>query len=681
MRHLPGNQTGALFAAAITLALYAPEPAVQRLLQAVAVAALLSSLGLRQLARAARTSWLAGSFGSAAFFALLITLPAFAVDPAIPEPRITPKYYGLLLASALAALTCAFTAARARISVRITIVELLLAVALAWNWVTNPDWLSGPAASWFWISLALALVTLLTRQLASGHDALADPAPSLRSRALGDFYSALWINGVALAILGLRQAFDAGTFRFESGAFKTPVVSTIGLPNGFGAFMAAGMVAAVISAARSRSRLVRVLLGCATLLQFAALLGNGSRGALLSLAAAALAAGWWYRFRGNPRGRERGSGTESAGGLSPPRLRGLAAAVAVLAVLASASALLYRMNPASGQGRLIAWEVSLAMAADHPLTGVGAGRYAAEYGGYQAELWRDPEYARWQRQASDRLHPSSDYIRLAAERGIPGTVLNLLPWAVALGLLLRSLTRPAGRSALEWGVLVLLLAVITHAAVDAAFHWLPTLVMAHLALGLIAAPAVLRIDLQGRNAPLVLMLVACLYAGAVITKTSVEYPAHQQWRRALGRSGEQAIEWLAAARARLPAEPDLDHTLGTALLSAGRPERAVEVLERALHGRDRVETRLALARAQLEMGRLEPAERHARAASTRLPDQVRPQLLLARIHYAANENAQARAALSRCIRRETYFRTATVDAVAARATALWREWYDDEPPR
>ena len=58
-----------------------------------------------------------------------------------------------------------------------------------------------------------------------------------------------------------------------------------------------------------------------------------------------------------------------------------------------------------------------------------------------------------------------------------------------------------------------------------------------------------------------------------------------------------------------------------------------------------------------------------------------PRLLLARIHHARGEDAQARVALASCIRRETYFRSAAVDSVVTKATLLWHSWYDDDPPR
>src|SRR5690606_315575 len=128
-----------------------------------------------------------------------------------------------------------------------------------WGLATNPQWLAGEGAPWFWVSLALAIVTFTTRQFFVH--------PGRRMLALGDLFTALWINGTGHAILGLRQAYNVGAFRFESGLFKTPMVSTIYYPNGYAAFLVAGVLAATVMAVRARTRLTRGLLTGAALLQ------------------------------------------------------------------------------------------------------------------------------------------------------------------------------------------------------------------------------------------------------------------------------------------------------------------------------------------------------------------------------------------------------------------------------
>ncbi len=130
----------------------------------------------------------------------------------------------------------------------------------------------------------------------------------------------------------------------------------------------------------------------------------------------------------------------------------------------------------------------------------------------------------------------------------------------------------------------------------------------------------------------------------------------------------------------MPSEPGLSHELGIGLLQAGQPEQAATVLQQGLENQDDPDTKLALAEAELEAGWLDPALMNARTTAARYPDRLRPRLLLARIHHAEGEEAQARAALASCIRRQRFFRTAPVDSVVAEATLLWRRWYDDQPP-
>src|SRR5690606_19417399 len=166
--------------------------------------------------------------------------------------------------------------------------------------------------------------------------------------------------------------------------------------------------------------------------------------------------------------------------------------------IALAGLLLHRLNPASTRGRLIAWEVSGAMLADRPLTGIGAGRFAAEWGRYQAELWRHPGFAEFDHQALARGQPNSELFHRLAEQGWPGGALYLLLWAFALGFLVRALRRQDRTAAVDWGLLALLVGILVHSLLDGALRWVPTLVTVHLAFGFVPAPALLDADLRRR---------------------------------------------------------------------------------------------------------------------------------------------------------------------------------------
>jgi hypothetical protein len=329
----------------------------------------------------------------------------------------------------------------------------------------------------------------------------------------------------------------------------------------------------------------------------------------------------------------------------------------------------------------MAWEISGAMLSDRPITGVGTGRFSVEYGRYQSELWRHPEYAEFARQAVARPHPNSELFHRLAERGVPGGLLYVLLWACALGFLTRSLIRAPGASTLDWGVLALLVAILLHSLVDSALQWVATLLTAHIAMGFVPAPVLLRVDLHRSLARRVALALTVAWATMVVVKTAWEYPGYQLWAKGAASGRAARLELLKRAHRRLPAEPALNRALGAGLLQAGEPEQAISVLQRGLDEQDGTNSRLTLAEAQLEAGWLGFAEVNARTAAARYPDRLLPRLMLARIHHAKGEDAQARAALASCIRRDTYYRSAPVDSVVAEATLLWRTWYDDEPPR
>jgi len=607
------------------------------------------------------------NLGSAVFFGGVLTLAACALDPVVKWPYLTPKEYALYLASAGALL---FWAVRIRTgasgSLRITGLEAILTANLIWPVLVNPHWIVQREGNWFWPLLAGLVLTIVVRQLFNPEEPAARPSsgPGPRAIALTDFMLALSLVGSLLAIHGLAGALAAGGFQPEDGSVKTTLVSLIGIENGFGAFMATGAIAALTSAFVARRKLLRWFLAGAAVLQLTALLGNGSRGALLGLFTGGVLVIVLSR-----RGAKR-SGRQT-----------VALGVVALVAVSLAGLLLYRVNPGSGRARLIGWEISGAMLADHPLTGVGTGRFGLEFGRYQAQLWRDPGRAEFDRQAAARRHPNSELVHQFAEQGIPGGALYALVWVSALGFLLRALSRSNRTSAHEWGLFALLVAILVHSLVDNALHWIPTLVTAHLAFGLIPAPVLVRVDLSRRWARQLALVTAVGWTATVVTKTAREYPGYQLWEKADSREPGERLELLKRAQQRLPWEPYLNEMLGSGLLDVGQPQQAVSVLQTGIEELDGINFRLALAEAQLEVGWLGPAELNARTLAARYPDRLLPRLLLARIHHTKGEDAQARVYLGSCIQRDTHIRSSSVDSVVAQAEALWRIWYDDEPPR
>jgi O-antigen ligase len=75
----------------------------------------------------------------------------------------------------------------------------------------------------------------------------------------------------------------------------------------------------------------------------------------------------------------------------------------------------------SGRGRLIQYGNTLRMAAEHPLLGVGPGNWPVEYPRYAGR--RDPSLDPSQAGMTSNPWPSSDWMALLAERGLPAFAL------------------------------------------------------------------------------------------------------------------------------------------------------------------------------------------------------------------------------------------------------------------
>ncbi|CAN5769891.1 hypothetical protein BH23GEM10_BH23GEM10_02930 [soil metagenome] len=90
----------------------------------------------------------------------------------------------------------------------------------------------------------------------------------------------------------------------------------------------------------------------------------------------------------------------------------------------------------SGAGRLVQYRQSLAMAARHPVLGVGPGNWPVEYADHAAA--GDPSMSGSESGVTSNPWPSSDWVAFASERGFPALVLLTL---AMLGILLRGVRR------------------------------------------------------------------------------------------------------------------------------------------------------------------------------------------------------------------------------------------------
>jgi O-antigen ligase len=179
----------------------------------------------------------------------------------------------------------------------------------------------------------------------------------------------------------------------------------------------------------------------------------------------------------------------------------------------------------SGQGRLIQYRRSLAMAADRPLLGVGPGNWAVRYPEYAAP--DDPSLDRGAPGTTSNPWPSSDWIALVSERGLPAAVLLVLAFLGIAGAGLRRLV--GARDAEEGLTAAALLGTLAAAAVAGVFDAVLLLALPSLlvwtALGALWAPDVERQGSATRAPQALVLALVALAAGAGAVRSAGQLAA------------------------------------------------------------------------------------------------------------------------------------------------------------
>ena len=209
--------------------------------------------------------------------------------------------------------------------------------------------------------------------------------------------------------IGLLQGF--GILNSLHSLFA--VTGTFGNPGPFGGYIA--MAAALTLPCMSQGRLSpyrRGLLFACLAIAISALVWSGSRAAWCAFLSAALL----FLYLKIPARRQK-----------------LKWGITILWVMSIpiASMLLYLYRPASADARMFIWRVCGDMISQHPLTGVGTGRFAAHYMPSQAGyLMTASETVR--RNADDNLFAYNETLTILCEQGVVGLCLATAFWILAL---------------------------------------------------------------------------------------------------------------------------------------------------------------------------------------------------------------------------------------------------------
>jgi O-antigen ligase len=401
---------------------------------------------------------------------------------ALPYPRFQLDRYTfvkelVLLATALgAALLCVRATRRLTVFVVDVLIAAYLALSLVSALLAANGWLAFRALG---VSLAGAALFWSARTVArAGHG-----SPLL---------VALAVSVVLGAATGLVQAYGLITTDLAS-ATRAPG-GTFGNRNFMAHLVALGLPLLVMVTVQARRRALFLLGSAGLVLSVAALVLSRSRaawlGAALCLAFLAVEGLWAGRLWEDPRLRRRVTllaGTTLAGlilAITLPNRLNWRSDSPYLDSLTGVT----NFREGSGRGRLIQYRNTARMALDHPLLGVGPGNWPVHYPRYMSP--GDPSF-----DADDPIPtnpwPSSDWVAVLAERGLPAFLLLLLAGtSVALGAWARARAEPRRPPSLPDLVIVAtLIAIVVVGAFDAVLLLPAPAFFAWTAIGALASTA------------------------------------------------------------------------------------------------------------------------------------------------------------------------------------------------
>jgi O-antigen ligase/Tfp pilus assembly protein PilF len=466
-------------------------------------------------------------------------------------------------------------------------------------------------------------------------------------------YAVLQAFGADLPFYRPHGRVLSATFHIGPGG---PPFATLGNPNFLGEYLAA-LLPLALAGALARRGIDRWMMGGAAVLMAMALALTSARGAWLG-AAAGLGMTALLR-RGSPA--ERG------------RLIGLVLTVMVLSAVAGAvlqrftevsgpwDKLVSTMGQmrSSGEGRRLWWGATALMVADHPVLGIGEGRFREAYPGYQAAYLASwPQRDRASVWPAPVEAPHSDYLQVAAELGIPGLVL----WLAVLGLIVTDGARGARRAggierASRAGSLGGLVALLVAGIVGHPIHTTSGLFLA-AALSALAVTSLPGGE-KPRPAPRwhwVLLIAVTAFgfgqAAHLLRVFAASLHLHRGTEALLRRDLPGAMTALERAHEVCPRDSQVRLALGEADLAAGRPDLALPYLEAGLRGFDASPLRAALGRAYLAVGQEAAAEETFRIGVASFPGYAPLHLAYGAFLVGRGRDAEASRELSRALDRD-----------------------------
>lgn len=456
-------------------------------------------------------------------------------------------------------------------------------------------------------------------------------------------FSLVSVIGLLMAIYGVLQHYQLDVFHPKGFTpFGPRVIGTIGHANAFGGCLAAILPLVAFNAFKSSKRHWRLISAVAVLFMIWALILTISRGAWLALIVSSLivSSTWfkslWQRYFN--------------------RIISKIAGIAVVSSIIVAGFWgIYQINPESAQGRLFIWRITLNIFEDHPITGIGYGRYEVEYLNYQANFFDSPSNTSYFDRAANLKQADNEYLQVLAETGLMGFVLFVLLLAVFFITAYRILKETKSRNEENWPVLALVTTVMViaiHSLVDNPLKTLPTLILFYFALGMVSWQAThlglysvagkFKISIKNH---LILLLLGIGMLAYNAYDAILKGKGYIHWREGQERVREgnwlQGIEEYKQAIKTLSNKGELQFHLGAAYAYTKQTGKALPLLKKSQETFNDKNIYLVQGTSLLQLGRYKEAETSFLTALRMYPKLLLPQLWLAEMYLQNNRRCGA----------------------------------------
>ncbi len=318
-------------------------------------------------------------------------------------------------------------------------------------------------------------------------------------------------------------------------------------------------------------------------------------------------------------------------------------AVTVLLISIICGSILYKMNAASVDGRMLIWKIGWSMFKEHPVFGMGYGNFYTEYGNYQADYFLSgtrPEEEILT--ASMNYYAFSEPLNLFIEEGIIGGFLcvTLIGYGIFRALRFNDeRSKSAKVGVLSIMAVLMISGLFSYPLQDLFFN-----ILFVLSIGIIASLGSLaekgrtsKPHLYFRLGIILLLLIIGFYSA---NKIYAFYNWKSAKQKILISEGDALVKYKSAY-SLLSNNGAFLFNYGSELADLGQFEQALLILKRAARHGNSVELHLKLGKIYQSLGRLDDAEHSLVRASAMNPKLFLP---LSRLMQFYKETGQ----LSKC---------------------------------